>query len=291
MVHITEEQVKVSVSINDAVTLVEEAFRRLGKGRMVNHPRRRIRLEGGAFLHSMEAGCHVSRRFATKQYVTHPQAGAKFLVTLFDADKASILATIEADALGQIRTGAASAVGTKYMAREDATVMGMLGSGWQAESQLAAIATVRPLSEVRVFSPTQAHRESFAQKMSEFLGLNVIAVDTAEAAVHGADIVTAILSDEELRTKWEGELAAMRDRIRAMRNLFVEKLAEKGVPGDYSFIKRQNGMFSFSGLKPDQVNALRDKYSIYIVGSGRINVAGMTESNMDTLCEAIAEVI
>lgn len=197
MVHITEAQVKESVSITDAVSLVEEAFRRLGEGKMVNHPRRRIRLEGGAFLHSMEAGCHVSRRFASKQYVTHPQAGAKFLVTLFDADQASILATIEADALGQIRTGAASAVGTKYMAREDATVMAMLGSGWQAESQLAAIATVRPLSEVRVFSPNQANREAFASKMSTGLGLNVVAVDTAEAAVRGADIVTTITKSRE----------------------------------------------------------------------------------------------
>jgi ornithine cyclodeaminase/alanine dehydrogenase-like protein (mu-crystallin family) len=176
---------------------VEEAFRRLGQGEMVNHPRRRIRLEGGALLHAMEAGCHVSRRFASKQYVTHPMAGARFLVTLFDADQATILATIEADALGQIRTGAASAVATKYMARQDATVMGLLGSGWQAESQLAAIAEVRTLSEVRVFSPTQANRERFAAKMSERLGLNVHAVDTAERAVKGSDIVTTITKSRE----------------------------------------------------------------------------------------------
>jgi aspartate/tyrosine/aromatic aminotransferase len=120
---------------------------------------------------------------------------------------------------------------------------------------------------------------------------SVIRANYSNPPSHGADIVTTILSDQELRTMWEGELAAMRARIRAMRDLFVEKLAEKGVPGDYSFIKRQNGMFSFSGLNPEQVKALRDKYSIYIVGSGRINVAGMTESNMDALCEAIAEVV
>lgn len=197
MVHITEEQVIEAVSIAAAVELVEEAFRRLGQGEMVNHPRRRIRLEGGALLHAMEAGCHVSRRFASKQYVTHPKAGARFLVTLFDADQATILATIEADALGQIRTGAASAVATKYMARQDATVMGLLGSGWQAESQLAAIAEVRTLSEVRVFSPTQANRERFAAKMSERLGLNVHAVDAAERAVRGSDIVTTITKSRE----------------------------------------------------------------------------------------------
>ncbi len=192
MVQITEEQVKAAVSFGEAVELVEEAFRRLGQGQMVNHPRRRIRLEGGAFLHAMEAGCHVSRRFASKLYVTHPANGARFLVNLFDAEKAQILAAIEADALGQIRTGAASAVATKYMAREDASVMALIGAGWQAESQLAAIAEVRTLEDVRVFSRTAERRESFAAKMAEQLGLNVRAVDSAKEAVKGADIVTTI---------------------------------------------------------------------------------------------------
>jgi aspartate/tyrosine/aromatic aminotransferase len=83
----------------------------------------------------------------------------------------------------------------------------------------------------------------------------------------------------------------MRDRINTMRHLFVETLQEKGVQQDFSFIARQRGMFSFSGLTPEQVKALRDRYSIYIVGSGRISVAGMTEDNMDYLCSAIAAVL
>jgi ornithine cyclodeaminase/alanine dehydrogenase-like protein (mu-crystallin family) len=204
MLHITEDQVKAAVSIQDAVELVEQAFFRLGQGQMVNHPRRRIRLEGGAFLHAMEAGCHVTRRFASKLYVTHPDQGARFLVTLFDSDRATILAVIDADALGQIRTGAASAVATKYMARQDASVMGLLGSGWQAESQLAAVAQVRALSEVRVYSPTKSNREKFAATMSERLSLNVRAVKSAELAVTGADIVTTITTarDPILKGKW-----------------------------------------------------------------------------------------
>ena len=204
MVHITEDQVKVAVSIQDAVGLIEEAFLRLGEGQMVNHSRRRIRLEGGAFLHSMEAGCHLTRRFASKLYVTHPEQGARFLVTLFDSDRAEILAIIEADALGQIRTGAASAVATKYMARPNAKVMGLLGSGWQAESQLAAIVQVRTLSEVRVFSPTKANREKFAATMSERLGLNVRSVESAESAVKSADIVTTITKSRNpvLKGQW-----------------------------------------------------------------------------------------
>ena len=108
---------------------------------------------------------------------------------------------------------------------------------------------------------------------------------------HGGAIVTAILSDEALRDCWEKELATMRMRIHKMRSLFVKTLTEKGVQRDFNFITQQQGMFSFSGLTKEQVATLRDKHSIYIVGSGRINVAGMTENNMDTLCTAIAEVL
>ena len=108
---------------------------------------------------------------------------------------------------------------------------------------------------------------------------------------HGAAIATAVLRDAQLRSQWEGEVAAMRHRINGMRRLFVDTLKEKGVERDFSFIARQRGMFSFSGLTPDQVEALRREYAIYIVGSGRINVAGMTEENMASLCEAIAAVL
>jgi aspartate/tyrosine/aromatic aminotransferase len=108
---------------------------------------------------------------------------------------------------------------------------------------------------------------------------------------HGAAIVTTVLGDPELRRQWEGEVDEMCSRISTMRHLFVETLNEKGVDRDFSFIARQRGMFSFSGLNADQVKALRDQYSIYIVGGGRINVAGMTEANMDYLCSAIAAVL
>lgn len=111
---------------------------------------------------------------------------------------------------------------------------------------------------------------------------------------HGAGIVVEILGDAALRQQWENELTEMRERINGMRKLFADTLAAKGktLPGgDNSFITKQNGMFSFSGLNKDQVNRLKDEKSIYIVGSGRINVAGMTESNMDSLCDAIVEVL
>ena len=108
---------------------------------------------------------------------------------------------------------------------------------------------------------------------------------------HGAAIVTTILSDAALRAQWEGELKTMRDRINGTRAHFIEALEARGVDRDFSFILRQKGMFSFSGLTKDQVGKLRAEHSIYIVDSGRINVAGMTDENMDRLCAAIAAVL
>ncbi|MCW8858643.1 MAG: aspartate/tyrosine/aromatic aminotransferase [Deltaproteobacteria bacterium] len=108
---------------------------------------------------------------------------------------------------------------------------------------------------------------------------------------HGGQIAAVILSDQELKAKWIEEVAEMRNRINEMRHLFVKTLKEKGVEQDFSSIIQQRGMFSFSGLTKEQVLQLREKYSIYIVGSGRINVAGMTVANMDRLCEAIKSVL
>lgn len=108
---------------------------------------------------------------------------------------------------------------------------------------------------------------------------------------HGAAIVTEILNDADLRAEWEVEVADMRDRIQEMRTLFVQTLKDFGVDADFSFIERQNGMFSFSGLNKDQVNRLKDEFGIYIVGSGRISVAGMTKANMQPLCKGIAAVL
>lgn len=107
---------------------------------------------------------------------------------------------------------------------------------------------------------------------------------------HGGAIVATILNNTTLRSMWEEELTAMRQRIHRMRQLFVNTLQEKNAKYDYSFIARQNGMFSFSGLNKDQVLRLRDEFAIYAVDSGRINVAGMTLDNMAYLCEAIIAV-
>ncbi len=122
----------------------------------------------------------------------------------------------------------------------------------------------------------------------------VIRSNYSNPPAHGGLIVTAILTDPALHAKWIDEVKQMRDRIHKMRTLFVESLNHRGVklaPAGNDFITKQNGMFSFSNLNKDQVKALKENFSIYIVGSGRINVAGMTESNMRPLCDAIAMVV
>ncbi len=122
---------------------------------------------------------------------------------------------------------------------------------------------------------------------------SLIRANYSNPPVHGSSIVTTILGDEALHGQWQRELAQMRDRIHAMRRLFAAELDARGVrlsPAGNGFIAEQQGMFSFSGLGPEQVARLRDEHAIYIVGSGRINVAGMTEGNMPRLCDAIAAV-
>ena len=108
---------------------------------------------------------------------------------------------------------------------------------------------------------------------------------------HGAAIVATILDDESLTKTWHQELAEMRSRIKKLRQQFVETMKSAGSGHDFSFLLSQNGMFSFSGLNQMQVDQLKNEYSIYIVGSGRINVAGMSEARMDQLCDAVAKVI
>ncbi|MFM7174115.1 MAG: amino acid aminotransferase [Caldilinea sp.] len=119
----------------------------------------------------------------------------------------------------------------------------------------------------------------------------VIRANYSNPPSHGASVVAAVLTDGELRALWEEEVCAMRGRIQKMRQAFVETLQAKGVDRDFSFIARQRGMFSFSGLTAGQVQALREQHAVYVVGSGRISVAGMTEDNMDYLCGAIAAVL
>ena len=134
-----------------------------------------------------------------------------------------------------------------------------------------------------------ADRDAAAKAMSHLK----IAVRTSYSnpPAHGSAIVSEILGDEALSAQWEGEVAQMRKRINDMRVELVRGLKAKGIERNFSFIEQQRGMFSFSGLGTEQVEALREKYAIYIVGGGRINVAGLTSTNLEYFCESVAAVL
>lgn len=119
----------------------------------------------------------------------------------------------------------------------------------------------------------------------------VVRVNYSMPPAHGAAVVETILGSDELSSQWHSELEAMRLRISQMRQALVSSLAAKGVQQDFSFITRQNGMFSFLGINGEQVQRLQDDYSIYIVGSSRINVAGISPDNIDYLTDSIAKVL
>lgn len=204
MIWITEEQVRAALPMKAAVEAVEGSFRGLATGRYVNRPRDRVVLDSKAMLHSLAAGDNETGELAAKVYSTHPTGGMRFVVLLFASEGAELKAVIDANALGQIRTGAASGVATKYLAREDARTLGLVGTGFQAETQLEAVAAVRELETVRVFGRDQARREAFCARMGERLGLAMEPVGSAEEAVRGADIVTAVTTARRpvVRGEW-----------------------------------------------------------------------------------------
>lgn len=108
---------------------------------------------------------------------------------------------------------------------------------------------------------------------------------------HGAAIVDTILGSDELTAEWHQELAEMRNRINSLRSTIVEALHSRGVAQDFSFIEKQHGMFSFLSITPEQIERLQKEYSIYIVGSSRVNVAGVSQANLDYFADAVATVL
>ncbi|MDT0604224.1 amino acid aminotransferase [Thalassotalea castellviae] len=143
----------------------------------------------------------------------------------------------------------------------------------------------------RIGAITIIGQSSAAVDVANSVLLYVIRVIYSMPPAHGAALVETILHSDELRQQWFVELKEMRDRINGNRQLLVDKLIEKGVTRDFSFITRQMGMFSFLGITPEQVQQLQDEYSIYMVGSSRMSIAGIANSNVDYLAESIAKVL
>jgi alanine dehydrogenase len=186
--HIKEAEVRQILTMAMAIEAVETVSRKQAEGKVVVHARRRFELPAGYF-HYMAAFDKEAGFVAMKQY-TYVNKKLRFLVPLYSATTGELLAMIEADFLGQQRTGAASGVATKYLARPNAKVAGIIGSGGQAKTQLEAIAAIRKLERVFVYGRDPQRRREFAEVMSKRLGIPVEAVDSAAACVAQADIVS-----------------------------------------------------------------------------------------------------
>ncbi len=185
---LTEADVKSVLTMPLALECVQNSFQRLADGSALLHSRQRLHLPSKSYLHYMAAADGTSGYMGLKIY-TSSREGLRFLITLFSVESGDLLALIEADFMGQMRTGAASGLATRLLAREDARTLGIVGTGLQARTQLQAIAQVRKLTEVRAFSRESAKREIFAKEMTEALKIPVSAAESAEAAVRGADII------------------------------------------------------------------------------------------------------
>ena len=196
MLYLTEADVRQLLPMPECIRIMRETFEALRDGSAQNQPRRRLILKTGSVLHSM-AGAW-GNYYGTKFYAANPKYGAHFLFALYDAQTAAPLALMEANSLGQIRTGAASGYATDLMANPKAEVVGIIGSGFQARSQLKAVRVVRNVREVRVWSRKTENARSFADQM------NAVAVESAQAAVHDADIVTTATNAKEpvLEADW-----------------------------------------------------------------------------------------
>ena len=198
MLFLTESEVRELLPMGIAIELMEAVFHGLAAGDSLNQPRRRLNLPSGSVLHYM-AGAH-GHYFGTKVYSAHPKHGAHFLFLLYAAADARPLAIFEANYLGQIRTGAASGYATKLLAREDAATLGVIGSGFQARTQIAAMRAVRPIRQVKVWSRSDEKRRAIAREC------DALAVASAEEAVRGVDIVVTATNsrDPVLDNGWIG---------------------------------------------------------------------------------------
>ena len=192
---LSEAEVVQLLPMAECIQALEEAFRHAGAGMTENKPRSRIRMPNG-FFHFMAAADAKHQVFGYKAYPSFGgAAGSKMIVMLYDFESGELLACLEAGRLGQIRTGAASGLATRYMARDQAATVGVIGTGFQARAQPDAVCAVRKVAQARAYSRRADRREQFAQRMSQ--QLEVVPVDSAQACASDAEVVITITSSRD----------------------------------------------------------------------------------------------
>ena len=205
VLYLTEDEVGGLLTMDLALEAVTAAFRKMALDEAVNVPRSRCQTEQ-VMLHVLPAAAKTLGAIGFKAYTTSKH-GAKFHVTLFDPKTGAMAAMLEADALGQYRTGAASGAATKKLARADASTVGCYGTGKQARTQLLAVCKVRPIKTVKVHGRDADRRTTFAAAMASETGVEVMPVENPEDAARGQDIVITATSAREpvLQGAWLAE--------------------------------------------------------------------------------------
>jgi ornithine cyclodeaminase len=185
-----ESDVEQLLTMSTTLALIERVHREYSTGKAIDVPRERTRLPKSA-LHILQGAVPSAGVFGYKAYTSNRE-GIRFLVYAFNAERGNLDAIVEANYLGMMRTGAAGGVAAKWLARADAKVVGIFGSGWQAQGQLEALAAVRRLERVKVFSRNAEKVARFCDRMGKKLSLDVTPAASAEDAVRGSDIVVTI---------------------------------------------------------------------------------------------------
>jgi ornithine cyclodeaminase len=185
-----ESDVEQLLTMNTTLELVERVHREYSTGQAIDVPRERTRLPKAA-LHILQGAVPSANIFGYKAY-TSSREGIRFLVYGFNAERGNLDVVVEANHLGMMRTGAAGGVAAKWLARPDAKVAGVFGAGWQSQGQIEALAAVRKLERVKVWSRTAEKLAKFCEKMRARLSLDVVPAASADDCVKGSDIVVTI---------------------------------------------------------------------------------------------------
>lgn len=193
--YLSEENVEQLLTMPLALEAIETAHRGLSAGDAIDLPRQRTRLPQTT-LHILQGALAGLDAIGYKAY-TSSRSGVRFLVYLYQASSGRLTAVVAADRLGMMRTAAASGVATNYLARADARVAGVFGAGWQAEGHLEAIASVRNLERIKVYSRRAGPLQDFCARMRDRLGIEVVPAASPEEAVRDSDIVSTVTTSAE----------------------------------------------------------------------------------------------
>jgi ornithine cyclodeaminase/alanine dehydrogenase-like protein (mu-crystallin family) len=205
VLYLSNDDVDALLPMKECVEVLDGLFRQEAEGKAENRPRQTVQLPAGSGFHRLMMGAAMgSGAFGFKSYTPSRPGGMRYYVLLHDLATGALTAFVEARRLGELRTGAAAGLATRYMARDDAAGVGIIGTGREARAQLDAMCCVRPVRKVKAFSRSAERREAFAKEMSAKHGIEVVPVDSGEACIAGADIVVTITSASEpvLRGAW-----------------------------------------------------------------------------------------